>query len=106
MKIPADIRNRQYELTCLVGPDYTQDELTQVKESLVKVISSHGGEVKDTQDWGKRELAYSIKKAGKKYSQAHYLHFQFEADASQATNIKETINITEQVIRFLLVNQE
>lgn len=106
MKIPAETRNRSYELTCLVSPDYTQEELAKVNESITQVITNHGGEITETQDWGKRELAYTLKKAGKKYDQACYLHFQFKAEASQATVIKETINITEQVIRFLLVNQE
>jgi ribosomal protein S6 len=51
-------------------------------------------------------LAYTIKKEGKQYNEAVYLHFVFEATADQATNIKQAMNIVDEVIRYLLVKQE
>ncbi len=106
MKIPPKVSNRSYELTCLLNPDYSQDELKEVSEIIQEVIADNGGEVQETEEWGKKDLAYKIKNEGRKYQQAHYLHFIFEAAASQATDIKEAVNMNENIIRYLLVQQE
>ena len=106
MKIPTEKRVRTYELTCLVEAELTQDELTVAKDELSKIITSAGGKIKDTQEWGKRELAYTISKAGKKYTQANYLHYIFEAEAEQVAAVNDAANISESIIRHLLVVQE
>ena len=106
MQIPEEKRVRNYELTCLVSAEHTQEELDKIKEKIAGVISSGKGKIADTQDWGKKELAYTIKTAGKRHSHAQYYHFVFEAEAEHATAIKDTINITEEIIRYLLVVQE
>jgi small subunit ribosomal protein S6 len=103
MKIAEEKRIRTYELTCLADAEYSQDELTELKKKVTQVITKAQGKVTREEDWGKKEMAYMIKKAGKRYSQAHYFHLVFEAEAKQATVIKEAMNIVEDVIRYLLV---
>ncbi len=106
MKIPAKDKSRTYELTCLVPAEYTKSELDDIKSNLQKVIEKNGGETKETEEWGKKELAYTIKKEGKHHDEALYLHFIIEADADQASSIKEAMNIQDEVIRYLLIKQE
>lgn len=106
MKIPAQARNRVYELTCLVDPDLTQKDLDETSKLIQDLVAKKGGEIKEVEPWGKKELAYTIKKTGKKYQLANFLHFIFSAEANQASEIKESMDITEPVIRYLLVQQE
>jgi small subunit ribosomal protein S6 len=106
MKIPAQVRNRVYELTCLVDPDLSEEDLKNTSQSIQEVVTKKGGKINEIEQWGIKDLAYTIKKAGKQYQQAHYLHIIFSAEADQATAIKEIMNSTEPVIRYLLVVQE
>ena len=106
MKIVQETITRLYELTCLVTTEFTQAELDIIKQKISDVITKNGGEVKKVEEWGKKELAYTIRKEGKQYHEANYLHFVFEADAAQVTQTKETMNITNEVIRYLLVKSE
>lgn len=106
MNIPEEKRVRIYELTCLVPAEHTQEELEAIKTKLASVIENAQGKIKETEEWGKRELAYVIKTAGKKHLEANYLHFVFEAEADQANAIRDTLNITDEVIRHLLVIQD
>jgi small subunit ribosomal protein S6 len=106
MKIPSEKRTRSYELTCLVQTEYTQSELDEIKSKLQETIKKNGGKIKETENWGKKELAYTIKKEGKQYNEAVYLHFVFKADANQAADIKQAMNIVDEVIRYLLVKKE
>lgn len=106
MKIPPKDTNRTYELTCLIASEYTQSELDDIKSKLQKTIEKNKGKVQEIDEWGKKELAYTIKKEGKKYDEAFFLHFVLEADAEQASLIKESMNIEDEIIRYLLVRQE
>ncbi len=106
MKIPEEKRIRTYELTCLVPAEYAQKELDEIKARLGQIIEKAEGEIKETEDWGKKKMAYTIRLEGKSYQEAHYLHFVFEAEADQANAVRDVINITEEVIRHLLVVQD
>ncbi|KUK79299.1 MAG: 30S ribosomal protein S6 [Microgenomates bacterium 39_7] len=106
MKIPAEKRVRTYELTYLVSPETTQEELTKIKARVTEIITNAKGEIKETEDWGKKEMAYTIKKAGKRFDQANYVHVVFEAEADQATIVKDNVNLEDEIIRYLLVVRE
>ncbi len=106
MKIPPKDTNRTYELTCLITSEYTKAELDDIKSKLQKTIEKNKGKVQEIDEWGKKELAYTIKKEGKSYDEAFFLHFVLEVDAEQATSIKEAMNIEDEVIRYLLVRRE
>ena len=106
MKIDQETITRLYELTCLVATEYTQAELDKIKQKISDVVTKNGGEVKEVEDWGKKEMAYTIRKEGKQYREARYLHFVFESDATQVTQTKEAMNITDEIIRYLLIKSE
>ncbi len=106
MKIPEEKRIRIYELTCLVSVEHTKEELDSIKEVVSNVITNSSGKIKEIEEWGKKDLAYTIKTGGKSFDQALYFHFVFEAEADNATAIKDNINITENIIRYLLVVRE
>jgi len=106
MKIPRETEIRNYELTCLVDPELSKAELEAVNNSIQKIITKSKGKIVETEDWGKKELAYVIRQTGKRYTEAQYLHFVFKATPKQSIQVKEAINIAEPVIRYLLVKQE
>ena len=51
----------QYEIAVLYHPDLEVD-LSKAEEKVTKLITSNGGKVVSTDNWGKRKLAYTIKK--------------------------------------------
>ncbi len=106
MNIPKTKTIAIYELTCVVEPEYSQAELDKVAKELEAVITKNKGKLKTTESWGKKDLAYLLKKAGKSYRQANFLHFVFELDSAHATQLKDEINIVDVIIRYLLVKQE
>ena len=61
-----------------------------------------GGKAEKTDEWGKKQLAYEIKKA----TEAYYTFITFEAPETAPAAIESDIRIMEQVLRFLIVKQE
>ena len=90
---------REYELTVLIHPDLEADlekPLTTVRE----IITSNGGKVVSEDNWGKKKLAYRINKE----DFAVYVQFQLELPAQANMKISNVLNITDDVLRYLLVS--
>jgi len=89
---------KQYELTFLIHPDLemnTEAVVTKVKD----LVSSNGGKVTKETNEGKKRLAYAIK--GQEY--AVYYYFEVELPAEAPAKISSVLNITDEVLRYLLV---
>ncbi len=89
---------REYELAVLYHPDLEVD-LTKAEERVASVVKNNKGTIKNTDNWGKRKLAYPIKKL----EHAVYVFYTIDLPAERAQKVEETLNITDEVIRFLLV---
>jgi len=97
---------REYEITYLVGSAYTTAEINSIRDSVVALVGREGGEIVDTQDWGKKELAYVIKKDGKRYNEALYTHLVVKLAASRAREVIRAIELKREVIRSLMIERE
>ena len=89
---------KEYELTVLIHPDLEVDieaPLTKVRD----IIKSAGGEVTSEDNWGKKKLAYKINKE----DFAVYVYFDLNLPADAPLKISNTLNITDEVLRYLLV---
>jgi small subunit ribosomal protein S6 len=77
-------------------------DLEKATAKVEKVIADNGGKIGKTDNWGKRKLAYPIKKQ----EFAIYVFYQAEMPADAAQKIEETFNITDEIIRFLITKRD
>lgn len=89
---------QEYELTVLVHPD-RESELEKALTTIRDLVTTNGGKVNKEDNWGKKKLAYSIKKQ----DFAIYVLMDVELPAEAPLKISNTLNISEDVIRYLLV---
>jgi small subunit ribosomal protein S6 len=94
---------RQYELTYLVSAGYTETELKNLKDEVAKLIAKHKGEITDTQDWGKKKLAYKIRHASVRHEQAAYVMHAIDLAADEAQALDRAMQLHPSIIRHLLV---
>jgi small subunit ribosomal protein S6 len=87
----------QYEIAVLYHPDLEVD-LTKAEERVTKIIKNGGGKITATDNWGKRKLAYPIKKQ----EYALYVFYAVEIPADGVGKIESALNITDEVIRYLI----
>lgn len=90
---------REYELTVLIHPDLEAD-LEPALKKVRKVITDNGGEVKKEESWGKKRLMYKI--ANEEF--ANYVYMEIILPAESNAKVQSTLNITEGVLRYLLVS--
>lgn len=89
---------REYELVIIVHPDL---EETALNEAITKVqgwITDAGGQVIKTDLWGKRKLAYPIRKQ----TQGHYVLMNVSMEPKFGVELERNLRIFEPVMRFLV----
>jgi small subunit ribosomal protein S6 len=91
----------QYEIAVLYHPDLEID-LDKATSKVEKLITGNGGEIKNTDNWGKRKLAYPIAKQ----EFAIYVFYTVELPAEAIRKINDTLNITDEVVRFLITRPD
>lgn len=88
----------KYELAVLYHPDLEVD-LDKGEMRVKKIIDDNMGKIVDTDIWGKKKLAYTINKL----ESAVYVFYTVELNPTVLAKIEATLNITDEVIRYLIV---
>jgi len=91
----------QYEIAVLYHPSLEVD-LTKAEERVKAIITDNGGKVVAEDNWGKRKLAYKI--AGNEH--AVYVFYTAELPGEAVRKVESTLNITDEVIRFLITRPD
>ncbi|WP_312263381.1 30S ribosomal protein S6 [Candidatus Igneacidithiobacillus taiwanensis] len=92
---------RHYEIVFLVHPD--QSELVpQMIERYRGMIEGDGGQIHRLEDWGRRQLAYPIKKAHK----AHYVLMNVECTAAALAELEDAFRFSDAVLRHLTLARD
>jgi len=91
----------QYEIAVLYHPDLEVD-LSQAEKRVTKIVADNGGTITATDNWGKRKLAYAIK--GNEH--ALYVFYTVEMPGTGVVGVEKTLNITDEVIRFLVTKPD
>ncbi len=91
----------QYEIAVLYHPDLEVD-LSKAEEKITKLFTDNGGKVVATDNWGKRKLAYVIKKQ----EHAVYVIYTVDLPNESVQKIESTLNITDEVIRYLITKPD
>jgi small subunit ribosomal protein S6 len=91
----------QYEIAVLYHPDLEVD-LTKAEDRVKKIVTDNGGKVVSADNWGKRKLAYDIKRN----EHAVYVFYTVELPGESVMKVESTLNITDEVIRFLITRPD
>jgi small subunit ribosomal protein S6 len=88
---------RPYEILVIVDPRPTDEEVAELLTQLGEQLKGLGGEVSKMENWGKRRLAYDIRKQ----REGTYAVFDASAEPSMVKEFERQLRLNEKVIRFL-----
>jgi small subunit ribosomal protein S6 len=92
----------QYELVTILSPQLGEEELPAAVERINNFITTHGGEIIEVDQWGRRRLAYPIEK----HTEGMYVVTQLKLDAPRLAELDANLRISEDVIRHLIVRKD
>jgi len=90
---------REYELIYVVQPDLDEVTLVSVIERVNDLIKTSNGEIIKTERWGKRKLAYPVRKL----NEGFYIFSSMKLDPSASIELKRNIKFIEQIIRLSII---
>ena len=90
---------KPYELTVVIHPDLEMN-ISPATDKVQKLIEDNGGKIIKETNEGKKRLAYKI--GGQEFGVYYYYEVELPADAP--SKISNVLNITDEVIRYLLVS--
>ncbi len=91
---------RHYEITLIVHPDQSSQVATMI-EKYKELITSGGGIIHRNEDWGRKHLAYPIKKIYK----AHYLMMNIECDKDTLDKLNYNFRFNDAILRNLIISK-
>jgi small subunit ribosomal protein S6 len=93
---------KAYEVMLLIDPSLDEEAHAAVVEKASGVITSQGGVVDSTEDWGKRRLAYEVNGL----SDGAYAVLHFHALPESVAELDRVLHITDPVARFMIVRRD
>ena len=87
----------KYELMLIVNPNAEEERQKEILDRLRTNVEQNGGTVVGIDDWGKRKLAYEIKKE----TEGVYSVITFTATPDTLAEVERVLGITDEVIRFM-----
>lgn len=90
---------REYESVTVLHPTMSEAEVDAEIQAIEALIGSTGGELIETERWGRRRLAYEIQRV----HEAIYTHYRFKADAATLTELDRRYRLNERLLRHLTI---
>jgi len=91
----------QYEIAVLYDPGLEID-LEKATSRVEKIFTDNGATITNTDNWGKRKLAYQIRK----HDTAIYVFYTVDMPGANVAKLESILNITDEVIRFLITRPD
>jgi small subunit ribosomal protein S6 len=89
---------RRYELMLVLRPDAPDERAAAVIDRTTRHVVASGGQIVKVAPWGRRRLAYPIDR----YRDGSYHIVVFEAPAEAIAELERSLQITEDVLRYLV----
>jgi small subunit ribosomal protein S6 len=90
---------RQYELMIILDPDLEERTISPSLDKFLGVVSKDGGTIDNVDIWGRRRLAYDIKKK----SEGIYAVIKMTAESATAKELDRQLGLNESVMRTKLL---
>jgi small subunit ribosomal protein S6 len=93
---------RNYEVGLIVHPDTNQETLNELIEKIKGWIVEAGGSVAKVDLWGKRRMAYAIRRQ----HDGLYAFVYAQMPTAVPSTIERNLRLTESILRFAIVRME
>ncbi|HHW40104.1 MAG TPA: 30S ribosomal protein S6 [Syntrophomonadaceae bacterium] len=93
---------RPYEVLFVLKPDLEEDAINAAIEKFANLIQQNQGTVEQVNRWGKKRMAYEIKK----YRDGYYTLILFQGEPATAKELDRVMRLSDEVLRHIIVRRE
>jgi small subunit ribosomal protein S6 len=88
-----------YELVAIISPEADEEEVSKIVDRVTQSISGRGGAVEEVKNWGKRRLAYPVKK----FLEGDYILARFKLMPKSVKEVENDMGASGDILRYLVV---
>ena len=92
----------EYELVVVIDPEIVEEDVPAVIERVTTAVTTRGGEIVEVQPWGRRRLAYPIRRR----TEGNYVMSQIKLDPARAHELESGFKISDEILRHLLIRTD
>jgi small subunit ribosomal protein S6 len=93
------MRKNIYESAVLINAALDDEQITPIIERIKETITNNGGEIREMENWGRKRLAYTVKKSKTGY----YVIFRFSAPTNLISKLDRFYSLDEYILRYLTI---
>lgn len=93
---------RNYEVVLIIHPDLDETALTGILDRVQGWIKDSGGSVDKLDQWGKRRMAYSIRKQ----REGQYVFMETQMAPSFTAELERNMRLLEPIMRYSIISKQ
>lgn len=93
---------RNYEIMYIVRPDIEEAQTKETVERFNKILTDNGAEVTETQEKGKKRLAYEIED----FSEGYYVILKLQAEKQALDEFNRLSAFNDNILRSMIVRED
>ncbi|HOL18753.1 MAG TPA: 30S ribosomal protein S6 [Candidatus Hydrogenedens sp.] len=90
---------RTYEALFIVSPEVEDDDVQAIARETENLVVKSGGVIVRSEVWGRRRLAYKVKK----FTEGIYILIRFQSPPNFIARLENYFRLSEQIIRYIVV---
>ena len=90
-----------YESLFIIKPDIKEEEIKGVLKAITESLVKNGGTVKKEENWGKKQLAYPVKK----FKEGFYYKLEFTAPTNLIAKLEESYRLNADILRTMITRR-
>lgn len=92
----------QYELMVILKPLLPEDIRAGIQKRVETLVAKAEGKISSQDAWGKRHLAYPIKK----HEEGYYIVYKLSLKPAYVAEFQKELKLINDILRFLLIEEE
>jgi small subunit ribosomal protein S6 len=93
---------RNYETMYIIDPVLEEESIEQLTETIKQQIITHSGTILEVDFWGKKKLAYEVKKR----FEGIYVVIKFQGESGIANKLSHFLKINDKILRYVIILEE
>lgn len=93
------MKTNVYESAVLINAALDDEQIDSIISRIKETIVNNGGEIREIENWGRKRLAYMVKKSKIGY----YVIFRFNAPSTLISKLERYYTLDEYILRYLTI---
>jgi small subunit ribosomal protein S6 len=95
----AGLHAREYETIYVLRPDVAKDSQEKIAQRVGEAVSREGGKMTSIENWGRRQLAYAVKKA----KRGVYVYLKYVGGGAAVAEVERNLRMLDDVLKYQTV---